>query len=141
MAEKPTSSLRKLEDAAIRLNQLTDKGSEQVRRLEGMLNELSIGVTVAVQFCETPKRSLEYRRRTDRSYHIAVVSHIPYEEVKSWEQCSREIKLQAINALPELIEKLTLTIEAKISEAVEALARLSQILSHKDQGGSSDGRG
>jgi hypothetical protein len=141
MAEKPISPLRKLQLAANRLNSLSDQTAEQVRAMEALLNELSLGVSVGVPLSNDGlyRRSLEYRRRDDRAYHIAVVKCLPGldpEEIKPWGQCSREIKLEAVQAIPDLIVELIDAIEDRIKESEHALGSLSQILPSQRQGGS-----
>ncbi len=138
MAEKPISPLRRLEAAAVRLNRLTDQAGEEVRQLEARLNEFSIGLTISVPITGGRNgKSLDYRRADDRLFQIAVVRHTQPpkpDEVRPWDQCSREDKIQAFKVLPELIEKLTQELEGRVADTEAALESLSHVLQPPLQG-------
>jgi hypothetical protein len=143
MAEKPISPLRKLQVAASELNALSDKTSEQVRQLELTLNELSLGISVSVEIEGADRTSLEFCRKDDRSFHIAIVYRYGNGSVgqtKPWDQCSRDQKLQAIGSIPRLIDELVYEVDRRIGQAKEALDSLSQFVPSENKGGQNDGR-
>ena len=140
--QTPLPTMAKLKANSNRLNRLTDVAADTVKEVEKFLTtECSIGFNAHIKVKEihgtSISRYLEYTR-IGSHYRIAVVeSYTTDGEVvseKAWSDCSREIKMETIVKLPELIQKITDKVESDISQAeaaevsvIKALSLLAEI--------------
>jgi hypothetical protein len=137
-----STSIDKLRKSASRLNRITDQASETVKEVEAFLNkECSAGVQAFVKIKEIGEEEdsaaywLEYRR-VGQKYRIAVTKTYPMgppdEDVKPWSDCARDVKLEAITKLPDLIQEIAkkldeqiVAAEAGVNAAVAVLVALT----------------
>jgi hypothetical protein len=132
MATDLSNALSELVDSARRLNDLTDQATTAVNVVEEVLGKLSIGIGVWVAFdsraaSKNKKWRLGYQRTgNDRKYRI--VAAVPGVEPVTWSELSRDLKLDAVTALPELVRTIATSVRERVERAESALAELSQIL-------------
>ncbi len=157
MSSDLTSALSDLAQSSQRLNDLTDQSTCAVRNVEKLLTGFSIGIEVSTQFGRTRKklestqppnatrggqfsqlkqlvsssyndyRHLEYRRiGKDKAYRIVVRDYD--NSLINWDELPRDLKIQAVTALPMLIRQLAGEIQMRIQQAENALAEVSQVL-------------
>ena len=129
-------ALARVRSNATELNQLSDALNESVREIESSLNKLNLGIHVWVNVTkpeapEDPTTYLEYRRYGSR-YRVVVVtspqSDPEDEDVRPWGDCSRAVKLETIQKLPELIVKMGEEIESRRSSVEESLKLTTSVL-------------
>jgi hypothetical protein len=128
MAIDLSRQLHELQNSTNDLNALTDKANDVVRRVEIFLRDTcriggwgSVYVPPPEDYEEpengaTWETCLEYQRYKG-DYRI-IVTHLlnsdPHES-KPWSECSRDIKLQALEALPALIDELHKKVKKQIA--------------------------
>jgi hypothetical protein len=144
MEDDHSASLRQLRGASDELNALTDRANELVRRTERYLrDECHVGGThhvhvpsmdVTAETSDGPPGPdwatyLGYERY--KGEHRIVVSHLldadPHE-IKPWAECSRDIKLKTLDALPELIQRLLETVNEQIADVRAKLGKLESMI-------------
>ena len=134
---KPVPALKKLKQNADTLNAITDSASASVKYIEEFLSkECSIGFHSFVCVKQPDEESaesifIEYRR-IGTKYRIAIVESDalePDEEyVRAWSDCPRNLKIQTIEKLPELIDKITEQVESEIVSANDAMQTVNNVL-------------
>ena len=134
---KPVPALLKLKQNADKLNAITDTASASVKSIEQFLsNECSIGFHSFVHVDGPNEDSpvsihLEYRRIGNR-YRIAVVeydaSEPDREHARAWSDCPRNLKIETIEKLPNLIDKITERVESEIVSANDAMLTVNNVL-------------
>lgn len=73
------------------------------------------------------QRSLEYRKvGKDKRFRIVVKDF--NNDIISWDELSRDLKIQAVTALPGLIYTIADQVQSRIKQAESALDEVSQIL-------------
>lgn len=129
MAVDLSQQLRELQKSTEELNAATDKASDVVRRTEIFLKEkCRVGGHASVEvpsldedvdprdgpFLET---YLEYERYKG-DYRILVTHLLDGDprETKPWAECSRDIKLQTLEALPKLIDELLKKVRKQVAD-------------------------
>lgn len=137
MNDELSASIEKLRETSTRLNQLTDEANYTVQALERFLSdECSIGVFASVIVKSGGSGSeyagsqyLEYRR-VGSKYRIAVVwgDESQDEAVKPWSDCSRDVKLESVQMLPELLLALSRNVDQQVEAAEKATESVSQVL-------------
>jgi hypothetical protein len=128
MAVDLSKQLRELQKSTDDLNALTDKANEVVRRTELFLREkCRVGGRASVPVPslhedddpEGPawETYLEYERYKG-DYRILVTHLVDGDphETKPWAECSRDIKLKTLDALPELIGELLKKVRKQIAD-------------------------
>ena len=134
--DQPTAAMTKLKISANRLNSLTDKAAATVRGLEHFLAiECSIGFNAFVEVTINPDTNstiyLEYMR-IGSQYRIAVVENDDEGIVliqKAWSDCSRDIKMETIVKLPDLIQSISDKVESDVALAEAAEEGITKALS------------
>ncbi len=151
MASELSDALESLSKSAQLLNQLTDEATATVLKVEEFLGDFNLGIEGKVAFGGRREPSkivnslginthtlalreivheypqLEYRRfGKDRRFRIVVSDH--FDNMSAWSELPRDIKLQAISALPALIRFIATEVEERIAKAKSALAEVSRIL-------------
>ncbi len=134
---KPTPALVKLKQNADALNAITDAASSSVKKIEEFLSkECSIGFHSYVSVRQADEESpvsiyLEYRR-IGTKYRIAVVEadalEPDREHARAWSDCSRSLKLESIEKLPDLIADITKQVESEIDSAIDAQRTIDSVL-------------
>jgi len=75
---------------------------------------------------------LEYRR-IGTKYRIAVVvvseQEPDQEYARAWSDCSRNLKIESIEKLPDLIDKIIKQVELEVASANEAMQTVNNVLS------------
>lgn len=134
---KPTPALVKLKQNADTLNAITDSASASVKSIEEFLSkECSIGFHSYVLVRDADEDSqeiiyLEYRR-IGTKYRIAIVEADvldPERELaRAWSDCPRNLKIETIEKLPDLIDKITEQVESEIVSANDAMQTVNNVL-------------
>jgi hypothetical protein len=138
-----SASIQKLRESASKLNQLTDQANLTVQTVEHLLrDECKVGTPASIRLNELPKNSglvnvtlsesqgdfLSFCK-VGSNFRIAVVKKTPNEDtVTPWSDCPRDLKLETIRKLPDLVSKLIAEIDKRINDAEAALADVSGIL-------------
>ena len=134
---KPVSALAKLKQSADILNAITDTASDSVKSIEEFLSkECSIGfhsyVCVRSPGEETPESVFLEYRRIGNKFRIAVVEvdalEPDREYLRAWSDCPRNLKMETIEKLPELIDKITEQVELEIVSANDAMHTVNDVL-------------
>lgn len=129
MADDLSMQLRELRKSTDELNTLTDKANDLVRRTENYLREeCRIGGPVHVHVASLDE-TVESPDGPEWSTYLGydryngelriVVSHLldgDPREVKAWAECSRDIKLQSLDALPKLIKELLKKVREQVAD-------------------------
>jgi hypothetical protein len=126
MADELSMQLRELRKSTDELNVLTDKANDLVRRAENFLSqECRVGgpVHVFVSALEPEDGSPEWSTYLGYERYKGelrvVVSHLvdgePHE-VKAWAECSRDVKLETLDALPKVILELSKKVRKQVAD-------------------------
>lgn len=154
MTEPLEDSVAHLRAFSLHLNEVTDRATIAVRRVETFLNQecrlgLAVYVPVAASAPDLPTLQLGYARTGDR-YRI-VVRALTYrsedgqvlrddgsgspvidrEEQIAWSECARALKLEAFHHLPALLTALQVHVAEVIKRAdaaLEAAQRITAVL-------------
>ena len=144
MTDDLSKSLLKLRNSTNELNELTDRANALVRRAERYLSEeCRVGgpVHVEVPSMDQPNENfgpdwstyLGYERY--KGEHRIVVTHAvdgdPHE-IKAWAECSRDIKLKSIEALPDLVQMLLEKVNEQVAQIHEKLCLLEGMIPSED---------
>ena len=135
MGKSLSVSALSLRTSAARLNALADEAAVLVRELERFLGEeCSLGVYASVKVAALDpdgeySRLIQYRRHASR-FRIVVTegSCEEDEDSKPWSDCSRDVKLQSFERLPELVSEITKQLDAKIRKAEATVESVAEIL-------------
>jgi hypothetical protein len=139
MADEPFDvSLRDLRHLSSHLNDLTDRAAQTVQDVEKFLDSCNIGIEVSVPIINQEIGAdankdighLEYRIVGRNRQSRIMVRDSSTNDVRAWSECTRDLKIKSIGALPELIRSLTSVVTHKLTEAERALEKVSQLLSH-----------
>jgi hypothetical protein len=148
MADHLSKSLRELRNSTEELNALTDRANDLVRRTERFLSEecrvggpTSTHVEWMDQSAEGPNGEqgpewstyLCYKRH--KGEHRIMVEHLldyDLRESKPWAECSRDVKLETIKALPNLIDELLSKVNDQVSGLQATISQLDSIISPAD---------
>jgi hypothetical protein len=152
------SVLARLSEIAPEINKATDDATAAVRAVEGFLRELNLGIDSWHTYeTETPSKNIEIRRglvymRVKGEFRIGVqtVWHTVLknehglletrnreEEVVSWDNCARDVKIRAFPALPDLLVAMAKKAERTLEETKAAAKAVSKVLA---AAGSSESR-
>lgn len=129
MAVDLSQQLLELQKSTEELNAASDKANDVVRRTEIFLKEkcrvggyASVEVPSLAEDVDPPdgpdwETYLEYERYNG-DYRIVVTHVLDGEprEKKPWAECSRDIKLETLTALPNLIEKLLKKVRKQVAD-------------------------
>jgi hypothetical protein len=141
MADDLSMQLRELRKSTDELNALTDKANDLVRRTESYLSEeCRVGGPVHVhvpsldQDIEPPggpewSTYLGYDRY--KGELRIVVAHLldgDEHEVNAWAECSRDIKLAALDALPKLIQEILKKVRKQVADVQAKVDLLDSII-------------
>lgn len=133
MSDDLTASLKTLRNAASSLNKLTDQANKSVQLIENFLsNEYHIGTDAFVRVKGVIGYGplLGYRKISAR-YRIVVGYGDGKPDPKTvvpWSDCSRDIKLETIKKLPDLISRMSGILEQGVEEAKLANESINKIL-------------
>jgi uncharacterized protein Yka (UPF0111/DUF47 family) len=138
MADPLSDAIEELRRSSARLNEITDKAAETVRRIEDFLNdECSLGIEASVKTKEEQDDGLFYSRllayrRYGAKYRIVVEEEDtscpdPWT-IKAWSDCTREVKLETFPWLPELIKKIAAEVDKTIKEAEQVSQTVTQMV-------------
>jgi hypothetical protein len=141
MAVDLSKQLRELQKASDDLNDITDRANDIVGRVEAFLGEqCRVGgeASVPVAFDDADGASeegpewetyLQYGRFKGKFRFLVThtINGDPHE-TKPWTECSRDIKLKTVEALPELIGKLLETVKSQIGDARAKIDLLEAML-------------
>jgi hypothetical protein len=159
MSSDLTAALQKLERSSQRLNALTDRASDTITHLEVLLDNFSIGIEASIAFGDkrqTVKEMLAKTKNPATSFFASVDNHLDeyrYLEYQrygkdkrfhfvvrdfdgtliGWSELARDIKIQAISVLPNLLRVLVEKIDYRIESAERALEEVSQILLDREE--------
>jgi hypothetical protein len=128
MAVDLSKQLRELQKSTDYLNGLTDKANEIVRRTESFLKEkCRVGKRAGVPAPSLHQDDdpdgpewetyLEYERWKG-DFRI-VVTHLVdgnVHETKPWAECSRDVKLKTLDALPNLVGELLKKVKEQVAD-------------------------
>ena len=137
MSDALSSAVSKLRTSSARLNQLTDDAAATVKQVEEFLGqECSIGIPAFVQIREATKPGeleeyFEYRHMGSGFRFVYVTS--PFnspddEHVAMWSNCGRDVKLETIKRLPDLLAEIAKKVDDRIVEAEKTMESVSQVL-------------
>ena len=133
MSNDISASLKTLRSAASHLNKLTDQANDSVQLVEAFLSQqCRIGTHASVKVSEDVlvDQYLEYRRIGSR-YRIAVVDYYEAtgeEKETPWSDCSREVKLETIKKLPDLLAELLNNLNKETVEAEKATEIVNDVM-------------
>ena len=131
MASDLSNALDELSQSARRLNDLTDQATAAVVDVEQVLAKLSIGIAVWVPFESRTGTSTRWRlgyQRAGKERKYGIVVACADYATASWSELSRDVKLDAIAVLPELIRTIVERAKERIHRAEIALEEVSIIL-------------
>jgi hypothetical protein len=124
-----SKQLRELQKSTDDLNGLTDKANEVVRRTEAFLTEkCRVGKGAAVEAPSVHEDNddpnapmwetyLEYGRyKGDFRILVTHVVDGDPQETKPWAECSRDLKLKTLDALPKLIGELHKKVREQVAD-------------------------
>jgi hypothetical protein len=132
LTERLSASFKQLSAAATYLNNVSDTLGKNIGLIDSRLKKLKIGVTVWIRFSEEQKDDTENVSTYEigfakiprgeswgigiRRISWASSDSNPEEEIKPFNECSRELRLQSVGKIPDLIEQLTREVSTKASE-------------------------
>lgn len=134
-------SFKQLSTAANYLNNVSDALGEAVTSIESKLDDLNVGITVWTKFADAVDEQsgsktvfeLGYAEppHSCRSICIRSLTETPgevnyLETIKPFNDSSRELRLQSIAKLPDLIERLRQAVEAKAAEIKPVVDRANE---------------
>lgn len=141
MAIDLSMQLDELQKSANELNALTDKANDIVRRTEIFLtNTCRVGGCTEVPIyplddddeadSETTLQNWLVYERFDGEFRILVTltEEDKLRDKKPWAECSREMKLRAINSLPKLIDELLKKVRKRVSDAQASVQLLDSTI-------------
>lgn len=136
MSKDITESLARISEQTARLNQLCDEGAATIRDLEDTLEKMNVGVPAEVNLRRYEDPSCyEYEdfvyRRIGGRFRIgyALSSIEPESEIeKPWSDCSREIKLETLPRLAELVSQIAIEVEKRACAAETAIASVKKLV-------------
>jgi hypothetical protein len=103
-----------IEKSAATLNKLAEEANDEIRNIESKLREIGVGITVRLH---TPIGILGFAKSED-GWHIAYGENTttPYlPEIKPLLRCSRQVRLEALPYLDDLLNAIL----NKINEDIE----------------------
>jgi hypothetical protein len=122
------SALAKIPNLSQQLNKLVDEASATVRQVESFLEKAHVGSVnskIDLESTSDFTTSLRYER-IGAKFRIAVATEnhgVPPPEaafsVRAFSDCPRDLKLQAFQKLPELIEQIVANLESMIDKTKE----------------------
>ncbi len=147
MADKVDTTLKELTAVSNSLNQVSDQLSRQIAELESALRELNLGVTAFVTFS---KEQIEYKMEDGKVYVDHCNQDVGYGRlngkwglmVLTWYDSSddsdsmketflreapREIRLAAMDKIPELLKALSEQAQKLTQEASKKAAQIKSI--------------
>ncbi len=136
MSKDITESLARIGEQTARLNQLCDEGAATIRDLEDTLEKMNVGVSASLTIHSYEDHSgwYEYEhfvyRRIGGRFRIGYASGdcSPESEIeKPWSDCSRQIKIDTLHRLPELVAKIAEEVETRAKEAEKAIASVKKL--------------
>lgn len=137
MSDSISSAMSTLKNSADKLNTITNKAASTVKNIEAFLSsECSIGFNerVLIKKNDFSSTYLEYRR-VGSNFRITVTNSsntntilTKKETVKAWSDCSRDIKIESLEKLPDLIIAITKHVEKEITKADVARNTAMQVL-------------
>lgn len=139
MSEDITESLARIGEQTARLNQLCDEGAATIRDLEHRLEKMSVGVPASVvlhawgndEYPEYTEFELLTYDRIGARFRIGVRSGSADEqtvsEAKPWSDCPRDVKIECLEHLPELVTKIAEEVELRVKAAENAIASVKKL--------------
>lgn len=142
MSSDLSASIQKLRESSSKLNDLTDQANQTIQMVEDLLrNELRISSSATTAASNrTPNNvlaaigniystELSYNKFHDK-FRICVIYRDQANKMytKPWLECSRDLKLESIRRLPELLELILDGINKHIDAAEQALSNVSGLL-------------
>jgi hypothetical protein len=135
-----SASLRELRESTNKLNALTDRANDLVRRTERFLSEeCRVGGPIYVHV-ESLDEDVEPDGPCLETYlgygrfkgeHRIIVEHVLEGDprgAKPWAECSRDIKLASLDALPTLIKKLLEKVSKQVADVDAKLSALESMV-------------
>jgi hypothetical protein len=138
MSDDLSMQLRELRKSTDELNVLTDKANDLVRRAEAFLSqECRVGgpvyvfVSSAQSDDDGPVWStyLGYDRHKGE-LRIVVSGFLEDElrELKPWAECSRDLKLETLDALPKVIQELSKKVRKQVADVKAKVELLDSMI-------------
>lgn len=129
--ESMRSSLDTLRTLAPKLNQLADRANILVEEVETLLSqELRVGIQMEEPFNEW--ESLTYERYGNRFRicvkDLRIADSDREQNVWSWSECGRELKLESVKALPALLRKLAAEVKRQMAENEKLFSDVDEIM-------------
>lgn len=146
MSKGITESLARIGEQSARLNQLCDEGAATIRELEDVLEKMNVGVPASVKLVDEDDgcgyweiESFVYSRIGSRfriGHYRADASGPDSVVEKPWSDCSRQIKIDTLHRLPDLVAAIADEVEkrAKLAETAIATVKKLTVPSKKKEG-------
>ena len=122
LLERVSADFKKLKASAAALNEVSDEIAEPVSAIDAALRRLNLGISAWVQFAgnDDPTtgdywyRSVGYDKVSSRAWGIAICYRIVdadqvvrHDDEWLFNEAPRAYRLEALDKLPQLVEKLT----------------------------------
>jgi hypothetical protein len=146
MSASLRASVEKLKQSTATLNRITDEAAQVVQAMEVFLNkECSVGIETYVkvssvcldehgQFEELTQ--LGYARWAGKFRILVSVGIDPEQQTtKPWSEWDRTTKLETVKKLPDLLEKISIEVDAHVTAAQTATATVAEVLKTIDRKG------
>lgn len=139
MADDLSVAIDRLRTSTQRLNTITDAAAQTVRDVEGMLEEMQVGVSAWVRVVneyDEGDRSiteidLSYSPDSSGKYRVRVVRTPDYAQepeqssATNWAECSRAIKLQTFEKLPDLLIAIAKNVDERVTKAERVVSEVT----------------
>ncbi len=143
LTERVQASFKELSETSIRLNAVSDELGKLILQLESDLKKLNLGIEgwvmchseSSINGDEMWSRLVGYAK-VDGKWGIAL--RLAYEDfsnpdrdssdTKLFNEASRDLRIAAIDSIPDLLEKLTAAAEATVNEIKGKLGKVQQVV-------------
>jgi hypothetical protein len=138
LTDQATSTVHKVEELLARLSigikvsipfgAMREKRVRQVSEGNTQLSNAALRLSDQVSdVLFNDQCSLEYRKSgKDKRFRIVVKDF--NNDIISWDELPRDLKIQAVTVLPMLIRELAFNVQSRIEQAESALGEVNQIL-------------
>jgi prefoldin subunit 5 len=140
LTERVQASFKQLSAASVQLNTVSDELGKLIAELEAALKNLNLGIEVWVQIDLTNSEGGAYSRIdlgyakhgakwgiTFRFFSGHGEVPISYTE-KPFNEAPRDLRVRAIERIPDLLEKLSSAAEATTTEVKDKLGKVQQVV-------------
>ena len=139
------NSMQVLRETSNKLNSLTDRAADSIRKVEEFLsNECSIGTPCRVvpkdggdELANSLPDIVVFYQRHGVKFRIMVDSNRTSSAtpIKPWAECTQEIKLASMRLLPILLTKIASTLRTQIELAEKSLYEIDTYIGDTRQKG------